>query len=161
MEATALLSLAMKSMEAAVLRECTVARSGVAVIDISTLGKIDLQGPDAAEFLDRVYTNTFSTLAIGSCRYGIMCDTNGMVFDDGVTSRIGERPVSDDDDDGKCRPVIDHLEEWLQTEWPDLRVRATTSPSSGGLSRSSGRGLAMSSRRSHRGSMSADRRFRS
>jgi sarcosine oxidase subunit alpha len=112
-------------MEAAVLRECTAARTQVATMDISTLGKIDIQGPDAGNFLDRVYTNTLSTLAIGSCRYGIMCDTNGMVFDDGVTSRIGEQRYLMTTTTGNAGRVMDHLEEWLQTEWPDLRVHAT------------------------------------
>ena len=114
-----------ESIEAAMLRECTAARTQVAAVDISTLGKIDIQGADAAEFLDRVYTNTFSTLAIGSCRYGIMCDTNGMVLDDGVTSRIGERRYLMTTTTGNAGRVMDHLEEWLQTEWPDLRVHAT------------------------------------
>ena len=73
-------------MDDAVLRECRAARTGVAVMDATTLGKIDLQGPDAGVFLDRVYTNTFSTLKVGSCRYGLMCTADGMVFDDGVTA---------------------------------------------------------------------------
>ena len=59
-------------------------------MDATTLGKIDLQGPDAAVFLDRVYTNTFSTLEVGACRYGLMCRVDGMVFDDGVTSRLAD-----------------------------------------------------------------------
>ena len=66
------------------------ARTGVAVMDATTLGKIDLQGPDAGIFLDRVYTNTFSTLKVGPCRYGVMCRLDGMVFDDGVTTRLAD-----------------------------------------------------------------------
>ena len=88
-----------ESMDEAVLRECAAARTGVAVMDATTLGKIDIQGPDAGIFLDRVYTNMFSTLKVGSCRYGLMCRADGMVFDDGVTSRLSERPVPHDDDD--------------------------------------------------------------
>jgi sarcosine oxidase subunit alpha len=114
-----------ESMDAAVFRECAAARTQVAAVDISTLGKIDIQGPDAGNLLDRLYTNTFSTLAVGSCRYGVMCRTNGMVFDDGVTSRIGERRYLMTTTTGNAGAVIDHLEEWLQTEWPDLRVHAT------------------------------------
>src|ERR687897_142528 len=77
-----------ESMEEAVPRECAAARTGVAVMDATTLGKIDIQGPDAGIFLDRVYTNMFSALKVGSCRYGLMCRADGMVIDDGVTSRI-------------------------------------------------------------------------
>ena len=115
-----------ESMDEAVLRECAAARTGVAVMDATTLGKIDIQGPDAGIFLDRVYTNMFSTLKVGSCRYGVMCRADGMVFDDGVTSRIGEQRFHMTTTTGNAAPVLDHLEEWLQTEWPELRVHATS-----------------------------------
>jgi sarcosine oxidase subunit alpha len=113
-------------MEEAVLRECRAARVGVAVMDASTLGKIDLQGPDTGEFLNRVYTNAFAKLPVGSCRYGIMCKVDGMVFDDGVTSRLGDDRFHMTTTTGNAAAVLDHLEEWLQTEWPELRVRATS-----------------------------------
>jgi sarcosine oxidase subunit alpha len=113
-------------MEAAVLRECRAAREGVAAMDASTLGKIDIQGPDAGEFLNRVYTNAFAKLPVGSCRYGLMCRADGMVFDDGVTSRLAEERFLMTTTTGNAAPVLDHLEEWLQTEWPELRVRATS-----------------------------------
>lgn len=115
-----------ESMEAAVARECRAARSAVGIFDGSTLGKIDLQGPDAGVLLDRVYTNTFSTLAVGHCRYGLMTKADGMVFDDGVTSRIADDRWLMTTTTGNAAAVMDHLEEWLQTEWPDLRVRATS-----------------------------------
>jgi len=115
-----------ESLDEAVLRECRAARTGVAVMDATTLGKIDIQGPDAGTFLDRVYTNMFSTLKVGSCRYGLMCRADGMVFDDGVTSRLAEDRFHMTTTTGNAAPVLDHLEEWLQTEWPDLRVRATS-----------------------------------
>jgi len=115
-----------EAMEPAVLRECAAARQAVAVMDASTLGKIDLQGPDAAAFLDRVYTNVFSTLAVGSCRYGVMCRPDGMVFDDGVTSRLAPDRFHMTTTTGNAAAVLDWLEEWLQTEWPDLRVRCTS-----------------------------------
>ena len=115
-----------ESMDEAVLRECAAARTGVAVMDATTLGKIDIQGPDAGIFLDRVYTNMFSTLKVGSCRYGVMCRADGMVFDDGVTTRIGEQRFHMTTTTGNAAAVLDHLEEWLQTEWPELRVRATS-----------------------------------
>jgi sarcosine oxidase subunit alpha len=115
-----------ETMDEAVLRECAAARTGVAVMDATTLGKIDLQGPDAGIFLDRVYTNMFSTLKVGSCRYGLMCSADGMVFDDGVTTRINDERFHMTTTTGNAAAVLDHLEEWLQTEWPELRVHATS-----------------------------------
>ena len=115
-----------EDMDAAVLRECAAARTGVAVMDASTLGKIDLQGPDTGLLLDRVYTNTFSTLKVGACRYGLMCGLDGMVLDDGVTSRLGPDRFHMTTTTGNAAAVLDHIEEWLQTEWPELRVRATS-----------------------------------
>ena len=115
-----------ETMEQAVLRECRTARESVAVMDASTLGKIDIQGTDAGEFLNRVYTNAFAKLPVGSCRYGLMCRVDGMVFDDGVTSRLAENRFLMTTTTGNAAPVLDHLEEWLQTEWPDLRVHATS-----------------------------------
>jgi sarcosine oxidase subunit alpha len=115
-----------EDMAAAVRRECTAARHGVAVLDASTLGKIDVRGPDAAEFLDRIYTGAFSTLRVGSCRYGVMCKADGMVFDDGVTARLGPEQYLMTTTTGNAAAVLDWLEEWLQTEWPDLRVWCTS-----------------------------------
>ena len=115
-----------ETLEEAVLRECKTAREGVAVMDASTLGKIDIQGPDAGEFLNRVYTNAFARLPVGSCRYGLMCRVDGMVFDDGVTSRLAEDRFLMTTTTGNAAAVLDHLEEWLQTEWPELRVHATS-----------------------------------
>ncbi|MEO5897516.1 MAG: 2Fe-2S iron-sulfur cluster-binding protein [Vicinamibacterales bacterium] len=113
-------------MEEAVLRECGAARTGVAIMDASTLGKIDLQGPDTGEFLNRVYTNAFAKLPVGSCRYGVMCRLDGMVFDDGVTSRIADDRYLMTTTTGNAAAVLDWLEEWLQTEWPELRVHAAS-----------------------------------
>jgi sarcosine oxidase subunit alpha len=115
-----------ESMDEAVLRECRAARSSVALMDASTLGKIDVQGPDAGVFLDRIYTNLFSSLKVGSCRYGLMCRPDGMVFDDGVTSRLADDRFHMTTTTGNAAAVLDHLEEWLQTEWPELRVRCTS-----------------------------------
>jgi sarcosine oxidase, subunit alpha len=115
-----------ESMADAVLRECRAAREGVAVLDASTLGKIDVQGPDAAVLLDRIYTNSFSTLGVGRCRYGVMCGVDGMVFDDGVTARLGPDRFHLTTTTGNAARVLDWLEEWLQTEWPELRVRCTS-----------------------------------
>jgi sarcosine oxidase subunit alpha len=113
-------------MEDAVRRECVAARQGVGVMDASTLGKIDIQGPDAAVFLDRMYTNMFSTLPEGQCRYGLMCKTDGIVFDDGVTTRLGKNHFLMTTTTGGAARVLAWLEEWLQTEWPDLKVYCTS-----------------------------------
>ena len=115
-----------EDMHAAVLRECAAVREGVGVMDASTLGKIDIQGPDAAEFLDRVYTNMFSTLKVGQSRYGFMCGIDGMVFDDGVTTRLAENHFLMTTTTGGAAKVLDWLEEWLYTEWPDLKVYCTS-----------------------------------
>ena len=115
-----------ESMDDAVLREGAAARRSVAVMDASTLGKIDLQGPDVGVFLDRIYTNRFSNLAVGACRYGLMCRADGMVFDDGVTSRLSDDRWHMTTTTGNAAPVLEWLEEWLQTEWPELRVHATS-----------------------------------
>lgn len=113
-------------MEDAVRRECVAARQGVAVMDVSTLGKIDVQGPDAAIFLDRIYTNMFSTLPEGQCRYGLMCKADGIVFDDGVTTRLGKNHFLMTTTTVGAARVLAWLEEWLQTEWPELRVYCTS-----------------------------------
>jgi sarcosine oxidase, subunit alpha len=113
-------------MDDAVRRECLAARQGVAVMDASTLGKIDIQGPDAAAFLDRIYTNVFSTLPVGQCRYGLMCKAEGIVFDDGVTTRLSENHFLMTTTTGGAARVLAWLEEWLQTEWPDLKVYCTS-----------------------------------
>ena len=115
-----------EDMDAAVLRECRAARENVAVVDVSTLGKIDIQGPDAVEFLNRMYTNAFDTVKVGSCRYGLMCKADGMVFDDGVVMHLGPDRWLATTTTGGAAAVLDWMEEWLQTEWPNLKVRLTS-----------------------------------
>ncbi|WP_369394928.1 sarcosine oxidase subunit delta family protein [Streptomyces sp. CG1] len=115
-----------EDMETAVLRECRAAREGVAFMDASTLGKIDVQGPDAALFLDRLYTNMMSTLKVGMIRYGVMCRLDGMVFDDGTVIRLAQDRFLVTTTTGNAAAVLDWMEEWLQTEWPDLRVHCTS-----------------------------------
>jgi sarcosine oxidase subunit alpha len=115
-----------EDMEAAVLRECAAARESVAFMDASTLGKIDVQGPDAAVFLDRLYTNMMSTLKVGMIRYGVMCRLDGMVFDDGTVIRLAPDRFLVTTTTGNAATVLDWMEEWLQTEWPDLRVHCTS-----------------------------------
>ncbi|GAA2024877.1 sarcosine oxidase subunit gamma family protein [Pseudokineococcus marinus] len=111
-----------EDMEAAVLRECAAVRGGVGILDGSTLGKVDVQGPDAGVLLDRLYTNLMSTLAVGRVRYGVMCGVDGMVLDDGVLLRLAEDRWMVMTTTGGAAKVLDWMEEWLQTEWPDLRV---------------------------------------
>ena len=111
-----------ESMREAVDRECLAARRTVGILDASTLGRIDVQGPDAAEFLERIYTNAWKRLAVGRCRYGLMCTEDGMVFDDGVTLRLGEERFLVHTTSGNAARVLAWMEEWLQTEWPELRV---------------------------------------
>ncbi|HRO44807.1 glycine cleavage T C-terminal barrel domain-containing protein [Agriterribacter sp.] len=115
-----------ESMDEAVRRECVAARQGVAVMDASTLGKIDIRGADAGIFLDRIYTNMFSTLPEGQCRYGLMCKADGIVFDDGVTTRLGKNHFLMTTTTGGAARVLAWLEEWLQTEWPELEVYCTS-----------------------------------
>ncbi|MEV5388375.1 sarcosine oxidase subunit alpha family protein [Streptomyces sp. NPDC052721] len=115
-----------EDMETAVLRECRAAREGVAFMDASTLGKIDVQGPDAGAFLDLLYTNMMSTLKTGMIRYGVMCRPDGMVFDDGTVIRLAEDRFLVTTTTGNAAAVLDWMEEWLQTEWPHLRVHCTS-----------------------------------
>ncbi|MCE0762729.1 2Fe-2S iron-sulfur cluster-binding protein [Pseudonocardia kujensis] len=115
-----------EDMEAAVLRECAAARTGVGILDGSTLGKIDVQGPDAGVLLDRIYTNLMSSLKPGRVRYGVMCGVDGMVIDDGTVLRLDEDRFLVYTTTGGAAPILDHLEEWLQTEWPELRVSLTS-----------------------------------
>ncbi|MFE0515739.1 sarcosine oxidase subunit alpha family protein [Streptomyces sp. NPDC058964] len=115
-----------EDMESAVLRECRAAREGVAFMDASTLGKIDVQGPDAGRFLDLLYTNMMSTLKTGMIRYGVMCRPDGMVFDDGTVIRLAQDRFLVTTTTGNAAAVLDWMEEWLQTEWPGLRVHCTS-----------------------------------
>jgi sarcosine oxidase subunit alpha len=115
-----------EDMEAAVLRECAAARTGVGILDGSTLGKIDIQGPDAAVLLDRLYTNLMSSLKVGSVRYGVMCGVDGMVIDDGTVLRLAEDHFLVLTTTGGAAKILDWMEEWAQTEWPELRVHCTS-----------------------------------
>jgi sarcosine oxidase subunit alpha len=115
-----------EDMEAAVARECLAVRNAAGVLDASTLGKIEVVGPDAAAFLDRMYTNRMSTLPPGSIRYGFMLGLDGMVADDGVAMRLSEDRFLVTTTTGNAAMVLDRFEEWLQTEWPELRVFCTS-----------------------------------
>ncbi|MCD6005988.1 sarcosine oxidase subunit alpha family protein [Halomonas sp. IOP_6] len=111
-----------ETMHEAVARECLAVREKVGILDASTLGKIDIQGPDAREFLARVYTNKWEKLAVGKCRYGLMCKDDGMVTDDGVTSCLAENHFLMTTTTGGAAAILEWLELWHQTEWPELDV---------------------------------------
>jgi sarcosine oxidase, subunit alpha len=115
-----------EDLHAAVKRECVATRRGVGMLDASTLGKIDVRGPDAREFLNRVYANAWSQLAPGKCRYGLMLDENGMVMDDGVTACLSDQHFMMTTTTGGAARVMSWLERWLQTEWPELKVYLTS-----------------------------------
>ena len=104
-------------------REVSTVRGCVGVTDVSTLGKIDIQGPDAAQFLDFVYTNTFSTLKVGRVRYGLMLREDGHVMDDGTTARLGETHYVMTTTTAAAGPVMRHLEFVSQVLRPDFDVR--------------------------------------
>ena len=115
-----------EDMHQAVQRESKAARESAGILDASTLGKIDIQGTDASEFLNRVYTNAWSKLGIGKCRYGLMLNEDGMVYDDGVTTRLGENHYIMTTTTGGAATVLGKLEDYLQTEWPELDVYLTS-----------------------------------
>ncbi len=115
-----------EDMHQAVQRESKAARESAGILDASTLGKIDIQGTDASEFLNRIYTNAWSKLAIGKCRYGLMLNEDGMVYDDGVTTRLGENHYIMTTTTGGAANVMGKLEDYLQTEWPELDVYLTS-----------------------------------
>ncbi|MFG1344950.1 sarcosine oxidase subunit alpha family protein [Xanthobacter autotrophicus DSM 431] len=104
-------------------REVKATRESVGVIDVSTFGKIDLQGPDVGTFLDRVYINMFSTLAVGKARYGVMLREDGIVMDDGTTARLADDHYVMSTTTANAAKVFQHLEYCLQVLWPELDVQ--------------------------------------
>jgi sarcosine oxidase, subunit alpha len=115
-----------EDMDASVARECVAVRERAGLLDASTLGKIEVVGRDAPTFLDRMYTNRMSSLAVGSIRYGLMLGLDGMVLDDGVAMRLAEDRYLVTTTTGGAATILDRFEEWLQTEWPDLEVWCTS-----------------------------------
>ena len=110
----------------AVARECLAVRNAAGIMDVTTLGKILISGPDAPEFLNRIYTNAWDSLDDGRCRYGLMLSEDGMVLDDGVTARLARDRFLMTTTTGNASRVLAWLEDWLQTEWPDLNVYLTS-----------------------------------
>lgn len=115
-----------EDMHAAVNRECKTARETAGVFNASTLGKIEVVGPDAAQFLNLMYTNAWDTLKPGKCRYGIMTRDDGFVYDDGVVGRIAEDRFHVTTTTGGAPRVLNHMEDYLQTEFPHLKVWLTS-----------------------------------
>ena len=107
-------------------REATNVREHVGICDVTTLGKIDVKGPDAAEFLNRVYTNAWLKLPIGKARYGVMLREDGIVMDDGTTTRISENHYHMTTTTAQAANVLSHLEYYLQVVWPDLNVNVVS-----------------------------------
>ena len=110
----------------AYIREMTHVRASVGLTDVSTLGKIIVAGPDAAEFLNRVYINGFKTLGVGRCRYGVMLRDDGFVLDDGTVTRLGECQYFITTTTGEAEIVFARLEFLLEAEWTDLRVHVVS-----------------------------------
>jgi sarcosine oxidase subunit alpha len=115
-----------ESVRDAYVREAAHVRNAVGIVDVSSLGKIAVQGPDAAEFLDRVYTNAFKSLKVGRLRYGVMLRDDGFVLDDGTTARLSETEFVMSTTTANAGKVMSILEHLLQTAWASLdraRVR--------------------------------------
>jgi sarcosine oxidase subunit alpha len=110
----------------AFLRETAATRGSVGVCDVTTLGKIDIQGPDSAEFLERLYINHWKKLAVGKARYGMMLREDGIAYDDGTTSRLSENHYVMTTTTANAVKVMSNMEFYLQAIWPDLRVQITS-----------------------------------
>ena len=115
-----------ETMLEAANREAKNVRDKVGICDVTTLGKIDVKGPDAAEFLNRVYTNAWMKLPIGKARYGVMLREDGMVMDDGTTTRISENHYHMTTTTAQAANVLSHLEYYLQIVWPELNVNVVS-----------------------------------
>ena len=115
-----------EDLTAAYIREAKTTRACVGLCDVTSLGKIAIQGPDAAEFLNRVYTNPFAKLPIGKARYGIMLRDDGMVMDDGTTWRLAASEYFMTTTTAQAAQVMVMLEHLLQTRWPELKVQVTS-----------------------------------
>jgi sarcosine oxidase, subunit alpha len=115
-----------EDMHAAVGRECRQARATAGLFDASTLGKIEVVGPDAAAFLEKLYTNPWAKLEPGRCRYGLMLNEQGFVMDDGVIARMAPDRFHVTTTTGGAPRVLHHMEDYLQTEFPELKVWLTS-----------------------------------
>jgi len=110
----------------AYVAEMTLVRTGVGISDVSSLGKIEVQGPDVAEFLNRLYTNDFAKLPVGKARYGVMLNDDATVLDDGTTARFSDSTYFLTTTTAQAGEVMSRLEFLLQTAWPNLRVHVVS-----------------------------------
>ncbi|HEV2272476.1 MAG TPA: sarcosine oxidase subunit alpha family protein [Steroidobacteraceae bacterium] len=115
-----------EDMHAAVARECLAARAHCGIFDGSTLGKIEVVGKDAATFMNRMYVNAWTSLAVGRCRYGILLRDDGFIYDDGVVARTADDRFHVTTTTGGAAGVLALMEDYRQTEWPDLDVWLTS-----------------------------------
>jgi sarcosine oxidase, subunit alpha len=115
-----------ETMAAAVARECRITRAAVGLFDASTLGKIEIGGPDAPEFVARIYANHWPRLGPGQCRYGLMLKDDGTIFDDGIVAMLAPDRFHVTTTTGGAARVLHHMEDYRQTEWPDLHVWLTS-----------------------------------
>jgi sarcosine oxidase subunit alpha len=115
-----------EDMHAAVNRECLAVRNACGIFDASTLGKIEVVGKDAVTFMNRMYVNAWTNLAVGRCRYGVLLRDDGFVYDDGVVARVAEDRFHVTTTTGGAPRVLALMEDYLQTEWPDLSVWLTS-----------------------------------
>ena len=115
-----------EDMHAAVARECRAVRNACGIFDASTLGKIEVVGPDAAEFMNRLYVNNWSNLGVGRSRYGILLREDGFIYDDGVVARTAADRFHVTTTTGGAPRVLALMEDYRQTEWPHLKVWLTS-----------------------------------
>ena len=115
-----------EDMHAATARECVAVRKSCGMFDASTLGKIEVVGKDAATFMNRMYVNGWTTLAVGRSRYGVLLRDDGFIYDDGVVARTAEDRFHVTTTTGGAAGVLRLMEDYLQTEWPDLSVWLTS-----------------------------------
>ena len=115
-----------ENLQQASKREAKNVRNNVGICDVTTLGKIDIKGPDSSELLNRVYTNAWMKLLIGKARYGAMLREDGIVMDDGTTTRISENHYHMTTTTAQAANVLSHLEYYLQVVWPELNVNVVS-----------------------------------
>jgi sarcosine oxidase subunit alpha len=115
-----------ETKEETIRRECLGTRAAAGIMDASTLGKIEVVGPDAAEFLNRLYINSFAKLGVGRCRYGLMLNEMGFIYDDGVVMRLAQDRFHITTTTSGAPHVYAVMEDYLQTEWPELKTRFTS-----------------------------------
>jgi len=111
-----------KERDSSILKEVDLVRHAVGLFDASPLGKIEVKGPDAGKFLNRIYVNNIQSLKVGAIRYGLMLNENAIVIDDGVCVRLEEDHYLLHTTSSNAERIVSWLEEWHQCEWPHLNL---------------------------------------